>query len=399
MPQRETATNAEDRLELIESAVRGRVEDHVDQVVRRVAGTIPSLGRDSTVSLEELSAAAWCTFTTSLGMLARQRGPSELEVTAWRNLSRRSAQLGVPLEDVLQAVRICANTLWEALGLAANRLGGDCPFDVLEQAPRLWLNFDHMASVVTEAHQAEGSAREVEHSQRVCAFLAAVRRHPNDASTAEALARLLGFDPSGWFVAVVYAAGSPKPAPRDGLIVSEEPNRTILLLQTPESAPEGEEEASWLMEDLQCASAGIGVQRSGLDGARQALLDAEAAHETAVALNLRVVKFRTRWLTCLAVKNRDQYETLVVEAVAYLRDDESMRQTVAAYLRAEGSLPATAALLGLHANTVAYRLRQLADRTGLDARSADGSALAQVALTFAQIRAGATAEPLRQEAS
>jgi hypothetical protein len=373
-------------LAALQASLHERMDDHIDQVVRRVAGTIPSLGRHSTVSLHELWSAANCVLRSSLRMLIDGGEPSQRDVETWQTISTRSAHLGVPLEDVLQGLRICATTLWEALSATAVRLGDSHPFDVLDQAPRLWMNYDVMASAVTQAHQAVGSALQVEHSQRVCAFLAALRRHPTDLETAEVLSRALGLEPNGWFVAVVHAnVGAKVDAAQHRVVIAEEPDRTVMLLQLPSTPPEGEEQAAWLLDDLGCTPAGIGIQRAGLAGAHQALVDAEAAYHAAVALRVPIVKFRARWLSCLALKHRDHYELLVEPAVGSLRHDEQMRDTVAAYLQAEGSLPGAAALLGLHANTVAYRLRQLAERTGLDARSAPGTALAQMALTFAQI--------------
>ena len=387
-------------LAALHDAVRHRMDDHVDQVVRRVAGTIPSLSRDSTVSLHELSAAASCVLRSSLRLLVSNDDPSPRDVATWRAISTRSAHLGVPLEDVLQALRICATTLWEALSAVAVRMGDSHPFEVLEQAPRLWLNYDAMASVVTLAHQAVGSGLQIEHSQRVCALLGELRRHPTDLDNAEVLARTLGLEPNGWFVAVVHANGAGKlDTGKHRAVVAEEPDRTVVLLQLPCAPPEGEEQAAWLLEDLGCTAAGIGIQRAGLAGAHQALADAEAAFRTAVALQTPVVKFRARWLACLVLDNRENFETLVEPAVTALRHDEQLRDTIAAYLHAEGSLPGAAALLGLHANTVAYRLRQLAERTGLDARSAPGTALAQMALTFAQTEANQWPGALGQAAS
>ena len=394
------ATTAPSPLHVLSAAVHTRLDDHVDQVVRRVATGIPSLGPASTVALDELCTAARCVFTTSLSIVTEQREPTPREIATWTSLARRSAHLGVPLEDILQALRVCSTTLWEAMSQVAMRLGESHPFDVLEQAPRIWAIFDRMASEITGAHQAVGSALQVEHSQRVCAFLAALRRPAGDLEQAEGLARTLGLDPNGWYVAVVHATrGHKADTDRQRMIVSEQTDRTVMLLQLDCSPPEGEEQASWLVDGQGSTPAGIGIQRPGLEGARQALVDAEAAYRAAVALHLPVVKFRARWLTCLALEQRDQHQTLVEDAVTYLRGDEQMRATVAAYLQAEGSLPGSAALLGLHANTVAYRLRQLAERTGLDARSAHGTALAQVALTFAEIEAVEWEGSLGQAAS
>ena len=47
-------------------------------------------------------------------------------------------------------------------------------------------------------------------------------------------------------------------------------------------------------------------------------------------------------------------------------------------------MTATGKALHVHANTVAYRLRQFAQRTGIDPRTATGMALTQLALTYSR---------------
>ena len=383
----------------LEAPVRARLDDHVDLAVRHVALAVPTLGRGSTVSLRELATAVRCVVSTSLAVVTQQREPSAGELQAWEQMGQRAAQLGVPIQDVTQALRVGCTTVWEALSQAATVAGGQAPFDLLEQAPRLWEHFDVMASVVETAHRAVGTARDIEQSQRACAFFRALRGHSGIDGDAEALARGLGLDPTGAFVAVVHSSDGVHPQPEGPFVVAEEPDRTVVLLQA--GAEPGDAEAR-AVADLHAggaSAAGVGVQRAGLGGAAQSLQDAEAAYRAAAVLGERVVSFRDSWLQCLVIQHREQHETLVAAAVTCLRTDEQMRQTVAAFLDAEGSLPAAAAMLGLHANTVAYRLRQLAERSGLDARTAAGLALARLALTFALAETASWTPPLRRAAS
>lgn len=386
-------------LTLLEATVMDRIDDYVDQSVRRVAKAVPTLGPGSTVDLNELWTAVYCVLKTSLTTVAGRHNSSEREHSAWRQLGKRAAQLGVPLEDVTQALRVSCTTLWEALSQAALRLGEPCPYDVLDHAPTLWDHFDVMVSVISDAHHEVGTVREIEQSQLVCAFLAAIRRYPSDIPMAETLSRALELDPNGWFVAVVHDPVTSKPTGLARLVTAEEADRTVMVIQSPCPPPEGEHQASAVARDIGVVQAGIGIQRCGLAGAQQSLADAEAAYAAAATLDLPVVDFRSQWLPCLALQHRAQHESLVAEAVRHLQSDQALRDTVAAYLAAEASLPGAAAALGLHANTVAYRLRQLAERTGLDARSADGASLAQVALAFSGVAVPAGSPRAAQKAS
>ena len=121
-----------------------------------------------------------------------------------------------------------------------------------------------------------------------------------------------------------------------------------------------------------------------MQGAQLSLRDAELAFAAAVALR-RSASFREHWLDALGVAYRDEHEPLVVSAVDRLRGDAQLRATLAAHLAHHGSLTACGRALGLHPNTVAYRLRQFADQTGVDPRQAAGLALARTALTLAGI--------------
>jgi DNA-binding PucR family transcriptional regulator len=94
--------------------------------------------------------------------------------------------------------------------------------------------------------------------------------------------------------------------------------------------------------------------------------------------------FRSDWLTCLAMRNSSQLSVLVAPAVHALESDEDLWSTLEAFLEADGSLTATGKSLFVHANTVAYRLRQFAQRTGIDPRTATGMALTQLALTYSR---------------
>lgn len=74
-------------------------------------------------------------------------------------------------------------------------------------------------------------------------------------------------------------------------------------------------------------------------------------------------------LDVLLAQNEPVARSLVATSVGPLVERPPLLQTLRAYLDADLSLQRTADLLGVHQNTVVYRLRQIAELTGADMRS------------------------------
>ncbi|UDY24870.1 PucR family transcriptional regulator [Nocardioides sp. Kera G14] len=77
----------------------------------------------------------------------------------------------------------------------------------------------------------------------------------------------------------------------------------------------------------------------------------------------------------------------LVSQIYLALDNPALVETLAAYLDAGGSLEATARALFVHANTVRYRLRQVADATGLAPTDARDAWTLRIALTLGRQRA------------
>jgi hypothetical protein len=385
-----------DVLQRLEAIVAERLDETADRALRRILASVPGFRRRSVGELEDLWRSISTNLSTVLSLLVERRAPAPEELGRWHALGRRRALQGVALDDVMRALRVTNTVLWESLTEAASRAGQECPQEVLAQAALVWETFDRISSEVARGHQEVESDQDVRARQQGLALLEAVRRLPDEEASAAGLARQLGLDPNGDFVVAVHRGG---PGARlDGLrgVAVEHPDRTILLVQAGGAGSATEDR---LEEGLTGhAPMGLGVTRSGLAGAQQSLQDAAMAFAACELLGQSVVRFRESWLVCLAFHHRVQQEVLVGPAVRALRDDDDIRATVEAYLAHDGSLTTAGRTLGLHANTVAYRLRVLAERTGLDARTASGSALAQVALALARVDGSpsgtGTADPL-----
>jgi hypothetical protein len=384
-------------LQALEDALSERLDEVADRAVRRILATIPGFRRRSVGELEDLWRSVAANLRTALTLLAERRGFREDELARWHDLGRRRAQQGIALDDVMRGLRVTNTVLWEALTETALRSGAECPQEVLAHAALVWETFDRISSHVARGHQEVADAQDVRVRELGLQLLEAVRRHPDDEGEAAALARRLGLDPQASFAVAV--TGCPRGAhgiPQPGIGI-EHPDRTIVIVQLRSAVHAEERRAEDLLQAAGHEPLGLGVARVGLTGIQQSLQDAEMAYRAASALGEPAVRFRDSWLTCLAFEHRDQQEVLVLPAVAALRADPDLCATVDAYIAHDGSLTAAGKALHLHANTVAYRLRVLAERTGLDARSAAGSALAQVALALARAGSGgcAAADPER----
>ncbi|MQA64065.1 MAG: hypothetical protein GEU86_21975 [Actinophytocola sp.] len=172
-----------------------------------------------------------------------------------------------------------------------------------------------------------------------------------------------------------------------GVVVVEQAGQSVMI-----SNAAGEASASWqamIGENTPrgLVHLGIGLARCGLAGARQSLADAESAYRVAVALGKSVVYYGDHWLSCLILQHRAQLEPLVAPAVKVLRHDPELCRTLEAFLAADGNLTATGKALFVHPNTVGYRLKQFAQRAGVEPRSTSGVGLIQVALVSLQLDA------------
>lgn len=78
----------------------------------------------------------------------------------------------------------------------------------------------------------------------------------------------------------------------------------------------------------------------------------------------------------------------IEDALGKLRERDkrgTLRETLLAYLNAGGSQTETAAVLGVHRNTLAYRLRQIAELTGRDPGDAGTRLVMHLALVAATL--------------
>ena len=379
-----TARIADDRLTALVERMHQGAEEFVDRAVRRITNTVDSYERDDTVTRDDLWWSVYRNLQSVLGALVDQQPLGEEELALRRELGRRRAQQGMPIDDVMRAFRVGYTVLWEGLSQMAGRLGPEYAQTLLEHAAHVWMTFDQVTSAVAEAHRQTVETKHVDRRRRALRFLNGLQAYPTDAHETEEMARSLGLDPQGPFTVAVHAAGAQVPLAGRDILSIDQPDRVVVLSTCGGEPSRCEETLAGVLQRHDVEHIGIGVMRQGLAGARQSLEDADAAARAAAALNVPLVIFRTDWLACLALRHADQLGVLVAPGVQALENDADLCTTLDAFIEADGSLANAGKALFVHANTVAYRLRQFAQRTGIDPRTATGLALTQLALTYSR---------------
>ena len=388
-------TAADDRLSALVARMQAGAETFADRAVRRITATVTSYDRDDTVARDDLWWSVYRNLQAVLHALDDQRPLDDEALTVWRELGVRRAQQGMAIDDVMRAFRVGYTVLWEGLSQIAAQQGPQYAQVLLEHAAHVWMTFDQVTSVVAEAHRETVEVRHVDRRRRALRFLDGLQRYPEDAHATEEIGRSLGLDPQGPFTVAVHRPGSSASLGGSDLLAIDQPDRVVVLSTCAGEPSRCEDTLAGVLQARGVTNIGVGIMRVGLAGARQSLDDADAAARAAAALDAELVMFRTDWLACLALKHSGQLNVLVAPAVQALENDEDLCSTLDAFLTADGSLAATGKALFVHANTVAYRLRQFALRTGIDPRTATGMALTQLALTYSRkaARGPATLQP------
>ncbi|MDD7938605.1 helix-turn-helix domain-containing protein [Actinomycetospora lutea] len=349
-----------------------RVGDDTDALrtafLRRLRD-VPAYAR-GLVPAARLEADADETFAYLLGRLAGRAVPDRL-VAVGPAIGRDRARRGVPLDDLLTAVRQDFRVLWEAFRARADP---DEAALLVDHVQTVWSVVEEYSTRIRVAYQEEQAIlareRQGERTALVAALLAADDPAPEDV-TRVAIALQVAEDAD---VLVVAAAGEDGAALRraadrfagDGRPVHVQPTGRHSVLLARWDGPEGAPVRAAL-EGVRC---GVGPTAHGLaDVPRSARLAAELADVTAggpvVPRTLASV-----WLPLAAARLGDVRADLVTAELGGLADvTPAERERLVATVRrfaVDGSVRDTAAALYCHRNTVLNRLRRVAELTGRD---------------------------------
>ena len=375
-----------DAIRRIARELRDDVGDLTDRATVRIVRTIPGYAATATVPREDLWWSVRRNIELVLTLVAQGRRPHDEELAIRGELGIRRARAGFPLADLMRAFRVGYLAIWQELSTRAHVEGPVAVSELAEQAALVWEAMDEVSSAVAEGYRHTAEAIDLDTRRRSLALLEALREHP--LGDAAARARDLGFDPDGPFAVAVcerFRAGDAS----GPIAIAEQADRTVVVAAL--AGPEGERALAGRLAASGARHVGVGVSRSGTSGAARGLPEAERAHAAARALDRAVVAFRDEWFTCLTYESADGLAAILGDQIALLAEDRQAMETLAVVLAADGNLTRAAEELHLHPNGVAYRVKRIEDRTGLDIRSTRGLIAASAALTLASARTdGAT---------
>lgn len=374
------------------SAVGERLAERLDEVLAVLDATyraeIPeyaALSADDMASrVLPISRGIAEAFVTSL---RHDRPPSVDDVPGLDAIGVQRVRIGMPLEPMLHAFRVFGRVVWTEMAQAT----GPDDAALLADLGGRWMDWIDRASSSAATAYLDASNELVRRiDARRGALLEALLEA---ASTSDAVAVATEFQMTlaDSYVPIAIAGGDATIRIDDvvatapaGTIAGNRPSGLWLLV------PGGSPELSPLVRagDAQVVAHGV----AAAPGAPLA----HSAHETQQLLSTAqrlgvggVVGPDDLLLERLVVDSNTVPRWLDDHVLRSLRDGDrsgNIEPTLVAYLRT-GSVPATAAEVHAHGNTVAYRLGRVAELTGFDPRIPAQAAVLQLAVVRGALRA------------
>lgn len=329
-----------------------------------------------------------------LAGLAERRMPSESEIDAERRFGMLRAGQGVPLEDLVSTYHRDFRRVWEQLVAAA---GTPPPDDLLDLADLLWCWLPMLTSAAADGYQQASRAHDAHLRRDTGNLVDLLRTGQAGTEACRSLAHTLGFDPDGNFhVVSIPEPDHPVAAALDARLrcltgVSHWVARDGRLLVISQGRPADE-----VGNALPGPAQGASLVRPGLSGAAEALIDADNALDLAIALG-RPVSFAKDWLWITMQRHLDRLRPLL--GAGRPADQPRLGEVARAYGDGGWSIAGAAENLGLHPNTVRYRLDRLGQLANLDPRSIAGQRLSVLQDLANEVDRGTAPGPHRHRAA
>lgn len=327
--------------------------------------------RDGAVSMDQVRLDALSSFGFLLGQIAgNDEFKSDVIWTA-RRLGRERARIGIPLNDLLAAVRLDFKVLWEAFRSYAGPADREL---LVAGVEKIWAAIERYSCEVQNGYIEESSLMADKRlSERARLMTAILNSDVPTEEDLQSLASALGVDAAGNFVVVATTVQGD----RDLRKAADRLTASGHVAHTHSTGHYSLLVSDWKGEDTQpirkllsgsvCGLAPVIHGFSGLARAcRLAIeiveLNAAGAHGPAELKDL--------WLPFLASRLRDAAPELVQSVLAGFdtvseAEQQRLTEVVWAFARS-GSISKTAAQTYCHRNTVLNRLRRLEELTGHD---------------------------------
>lgn len=372
------------------ATVARRVLSRLERLLPRLAAayrTVPEYGRLPAGVLEnEVLPVSREIIATFLRAVVEGREPSVENLDVLRAMGRRRLEMGVPLEPMLHVYRIAGREVFDEIVAAS----GGVDKEVLASLGRAWMDYIDRASSVAASSYLEASHErlrriDAERDALLGSLLAA-----EDASDVAAVAAQFAVVLADAY-APLLVAGPGIAAHVDQILRTVPPGSIAgfrgghVVVLVPDRLPS----AGALTAGLEPVTVAYGaVVAPGAELVREVrraesvLVAALATHRTGVFGPDDLLLER------LVTGNAAVAETLrrtVLEPIRSADRGGLVESTLRAFLDT-GSVPETAAKAVVHPNTVAYRLRSVARRTGLDPRTPRDAAVLVLALLADDVR-------------
>lgn len=361
------------------AAVCQQLHDRLDeltmQMVTAIEAEVPEYEALHAVPRADLATSVKSNIEMLLLGIAEHRGPSREELEVRRQLGRRRAQQGLPVDTLIAAFHIGYREFWSEVVKLVSSGDGAAQAALLEGSATIWGWIHQVTGAVADQYRLELGDREAGSLRRRSRFLAALLSDPRSHDCVME-AQHFGFDVVGRFrcfasaeplslraeqalddalgrVGATWLRGS-----RDGMVLT--------LVQ-------GDVPPATLSVPWQSDLMGVGIEREGLDGARESILDARLALGSARAADgRRVCSFEASWLEALVQANADRLKPLLDRCEPVVQGKAHLAEAVRAFSEANMSLAETARRMHLAANSVRHRLQQWHRITGLDPWTTQG---------------------------
>lgn len=294
---------------------------------------------------------------------------------------RRRLDMGVPLEPMLHVYRIAARTVWDAIVDAI----GPGEERVLADLGASWMDYIDRASSAAAAAYLEASHDRIRHADARRSAIVQALLAATDVSEVTAVAAEHATSFSDTYAPVVVASASATTRP--DRVVSSCPRGTLyglraghLLLLVP-AMVDPEVLVRAVGDDATIAYGHLAAPGQALREEVQAtdvLLRAALESDQVGAFGPR--DLLPEQLVKSNVRIASELERSVVSVLRKHDRSGALTETLRAYLES-GSVPDTARAVVVHPNTVVYRLRRVAELTGLDPRIPNQAAILVLAIS------------------
>lgn len=321
-----------------------------------------------------------------LAALAERRALTAGELASAGDLAATRAAQGIPVDALIAAFQAGDQEIWREISEHGSP-------ELAALMPELGRLMFAATSATTEVMARAHSRvlREIDGGRVTLAhqFLELLDDPAERAATALAATRL-GFREDGDFVGMVWiplrdapdaaykAAGALRSQSSDLVVRAVGRGRFELLSQTADA-----DVLTASVADRFGGRLGIGLRRSGLQGARTSLSDARIAL-AGTGPSHPVVRFADRWTELLVLADADRVGVLTAHSVTVARAQPHLAETVLAYAAGGMSIAATARAVHLHANSVTYRLERWEELTGTNPRTFAGLCEAVISCRLAE---------------